>query len=72
MAETPAAFDEAFQRRKKTIVIIGAVLVILLGGILITGQTSGLLSRVKTPSPTIVAVITTLPPTTTAPPTATS
>jgi len=62
--------DEAYQKKKKSVVVIGAVLAILLGGMLIVGRACGL-TGTETPSPTVIAVITTLPPPTTAPPTAT-
>lgn len=62
--------DEAYQKKKKSVVVIGAVLVVLLGGALIIGQACGL-TVTETPSPTVIAVITTLSPPTTAPPTAT-
>lgn len=62
--------DEEYQKKKKSVVVIGAVLVMLLGGALIIGQACGL-TVTETPSPTVIAVITTLSPPTTAPPTAT-
>jgi len=62
--------DEAYQKKKKSVVVIGAVLAILLGGMLIVGRACGL-TVTETPSPTVIAVITTLPPPTTASPTAT-
>lgn len=64
---------EVYQKKKKTIVVIGAVLVVLLGGTLIIGQPGGLIET-ETPSPSAVAVITTAPPptsTATSQPTAT-
>lgn len=71
MAEEFFDLDEALQKKKKTVFIIGAILVILLGGTLIAGLAGGL-PGTETPSPTVVAGITTLPPTTTIPPTATA
>lgn len=68
--ELPAP-DEAYQKKKKSVVVIGAILVMLLGGALIIGQACGL-TVTETPSPTVIAVVTTLAPPTTAPPTATA
>ncbi len=70
MAGEFVELDEAYQKKKKTVFIIGCILVVLVGGSLIIGQAGGLLET-ETPSPTAIAVITTPPPTTPAAPAAT-
>ena len=62
--------DEAFRRKKKAVLIIGAVLVVLLGATLLIGQ-AGSPGGPETPLPSAVAVHTTPPPATITPPTAT-
>lgn len=66
------SLDEAFQKKKKTVIVIGTILVVMLGGTLIVGQAGGFIGT-ETPPASAVAMLTTVPlPTDTPPPPSTA
>jgi len=55
MTEDLLAFDEAYQKKKKTIIVIATILIALLGVTLLVSQAG----REETPTPTAIAAVTT-------------